>query len=183
MSGAWQTGLSRRWWMQYLLLRLLLKAYPCTQHTTDSVTSAFKSTYSSRPGPEPLSLRCTGQQVQAFWKLWVVTSAQVKAAQQAPRQERAKQAPQHSRRTAAGPRLSCSTRTSCPSTRALCWAAWGRTGARASQPSLGKDQTDSELAVGDVWPSCRQSLLCGLRFRYQGSYRFFFPFLSFCLFK
>lgn len=72
--------------MQYVLLKLLLKAWPCARHVTKSVTtSGSKSTYSSRPGPEPPSLRCTGRHVQTFSKLGVVTSVpQVKAAQQPP---------------------------------------------------------------------------------------------------
>lgn len=44
----------------------------------------------------------------------------------------------HLRRIAAAPHLNCSTRTSCPSIHALCWAAWGKMGAWASPTSLGK---------------------------------------------
>lgn len=47
-------------------------------------------------------------------------------------------------------------------------------GAWASLPSLGKDQTDTELAWGHVWELQGESLLYGLFCLYQGGHRFFF---------
>lgn len=60
----------------------------------------------------------------------------------------------HLRRIAAAPHLNCSTRTSCPSIHALCWAAWGKMGAWASPTSLGK--------VGPTDNQCKHSVAKGL---------------------
>lgn len=91
---------------------------------------------------------------------------------------------QHLHRIAAEPHLNCSTRTSCPDTHGLCWAAWERTGAWGSQPSLGKDQTNRHRLSVVTWVGAAGLSLSSVGFSVftKVATCFFLPFFIFLSF-